>query len=302
MNPRKAERTRLHRERNQKAALKRIANLPPNLNTRKNIINTHKQFISFMDTPLINALLYLFDKKPIMSIYNEYNIQNQPIINHIFNNIPYTNLPPITFSNKLVITNNKHIDHLPKISDYLMEELQKNMNTADIHIINDAYLDNNELPNFIIEINKNGTTIIHLTIHLVVSSFDPKDSGILHFYKNVYPRKQHPMHAYYGLIRVEPQMHTIQFSLGVDYPLSSMNQELQVYMNSILKVLNLLFIHSDYLSYVYGQTRHPLLTTFLTEMNRSSKRNRKNKYHYRLIEKRFPPSYYTRKSHRKPQH
>lgn len=116
------------------------------LNERTKIIESQKLLHKFLTSDTINVLINLFDM----------NINNNTIN-----------------KNKIV----------KLIED---ERKNKHLNSSNVIIRSDYFGLNKNKSAFYLGIIKNNKDYIHLTIHLVPKSFNPKQTGIIHIDKDIY--------------------------------------------------------------------------------------------------------------------
>lgn len=231
-----------------------------------------------------NNIQKLADKNKIIQTHKCFgNQMNQNIINALINLFD-------TKSDKRII-------------DYInVERASRDLNTTNYSADSILYGENSKNPTLMIIIKKNNIDFIHLTIHLCIKGLNPKGSGIIHFFKNIYntdkSNKSINRSKYYSIISVnspDNKPNSLIFSINdVDSTIPShatrdninqINKELDV----IITVLNRLFDEADPKYYIgkynndktYIQTLYPIhnkTNTVLKSINSFTKYStRKNK-------------------------
>ena len=188
----------------------------------------------------------------------------------------------------------RNIKSKSKIENYIEKEWNKQgLDTTNITINGKFYgLDKND-PTLLIDILKNNNKILHLSIHLFVKDLKPKDTGIIHMYKNIYKtiNTNSPRRKLYALIAVQQptkKPHSLVFSIvdGYTTPPGIQNTNLydpilQKEMDVIITVLNRLFDEEDEY-YIGNKDRlvpiHKNTNAVLKNMNKYTQHvERKNK-------------------------
>jgi hypothetical protein len=200
--------------------------------------------------------------------------------------------------NKLVdLFSTRNIKSKSKIENYIEKEWNKQgLDTTNITIDGKFYgLDKND-PTLLIDILKNNNKILHLSIHLSVKDLEPKDTGIIHIYKNIYKTinpKLSPRRKLYALIAVQQppeKPNSLVFAIADGYTTPSGIQDKNIYdpelqkeMDVILTVLNRLFDEEDeyYIGnkdkYVnYHNTTSPVLENMNKYTEHVTRKNRGN--------------------------
>lgn len=177
-----------------------------------------------------------------------------------------------------------------KISKYIEEkgEIQKVDKTFSVS--SQVYDISGSMPSLILLIKQNNTDILHLSLHLCPTSFNPKKTGPIHIRKNqiinqlLLKRKNFQ----YALLTVQQpvgKLYSLEFSIGDGYssahiPGASMyNTTIQKVMDVIIDILNNLFNeeHEDYIGHLI-ELPHPYTNPILHTINTTSKEvSRKNK-------------------------
>jgi len=102
----------------------------------------------------------------------------------------------------------------------------------------------------LLEINKNNKPFIHLSIHLCPKSFDPKSSGPIHIYKDVYESHSSTKKMRYVLMSLQQPIgksESLKLSIVSGYSTPGIpnaymyDPEIQKEMDVIIDVLNHLF-------------------------------------------------------------
>lgn len=191
-----------------------------------------------------------------------------------------------------------------KIIDYINTERKiRGLNTTDISIDSFLYGENSKNPTLMILVKKNGIDFIHLTIHLCIKGLNPKGSGIIHFFKDIYDinksNKMIDRKEFYSIISVkvpENKPNTLVFSIKDDksapvYAKQENIKQIKEEMDVIITVLNKLFDENNQEYYVgnynkisYIQPLYPihnktntvlkninLFTKYSTRKNRGSR-------------------------------
>jgi hypothetical protein len=141
-----------------------------------------------------------------------------------------------------------------RIIDYINAERKiRGLNTTDISIDSFLYGENTKNPNLMILVKKNGIDFIHLTIHLCIKGLNPKGSGIIHFFKDVYninkTNKSFDRKDFYSIIFVkvpENKPNSLVFSIkdNKSAPLYAKHENIQQIKKEfdvVIDVLNKLF-------------------------------------------------------------
>ena len=172
------------------------------------------------------------------------------------------------------------------------------MDNTGVIIESEVYGENNNNSSLYLNIKKNNNDFIHLTIHLSVKNLDPKDSGVIHIFKNIYKTKKSgtiktviEKKTLYTLISVLQPLskpNSLEFSITHSYiPLSISNTllyepEIKEEINVIINVLNKLFDEDNTEFYIGNQNKlvpiHNKTNIILKNMNKQDKHvSRKNK-------------------------
>jgi hypothetical protein len=190
---------------------------PNELNKRKGILDSQKDMIHFLDINIINKLIHLFDEYPNNYVNKNDNIQ-------------------------------KYIEDERKARG-----LDNSLITFKREVYGNSYGD----PTLHVGIIKNGIDFVHLSIHLAVKDLKPKNSGIIHFAKNIY--KTGRKKKFYSLISVKQppnKLHSLQFTAEPDSKMpnkAAMNQHndsVQEEIDVIITVLNRLFDEDNKMFYI----------------------------------------------------
>lgn len=181
-----------------------------------------------------------------------------------------------------------------KIEEYIENEgIKQGLETTNIKIESEVSKNRNNEYSLYIDISKDGIKFVHLSIHLSVTSLEPKNTGVLHVFKNIYKAytTKSTRGKLYALISVqEPadKPHSLKFSIANGYTTSPEIQTTNLYdpmvqkeMTVILIVLNRLFDEDD--EYYIGNTNryisyHNKTSPVLQNMNAHTNHvTRKNK-------------------------
>lgn len=192
----------------------------------------------------------------------------------------------------------------PQIHNYIEDERKVRGLDPSIIVTNEVHSINSDNSTLHLQLKKDGIDFIHLTIHLVVHTIHPQDSGMIHIAKNIYKKKNSRSTKIksYAIILVEQQPgkpDSLHFSIGDGYNTPHVKNAniydpiIQQEMNVIIDVLNRLFDednkefyigirHRDNTNYVNNHYKlyepHKLTNTVLQNMNMHSKYNtRRNK-------------------------
>jgi hypothetical protein len=196
------------------------------LSKRKDILDSHKLFIEYLNSDILNKLIQLFD------------------------------------------ASNPN-DKSKKISNYIQEERKYHrLNESNITYVSEVYGEDRNKPSLHLQMKKNNKDILHLSIHLTLSSITPEtNAGIVHIKKNLYKpltRKERKIVEYVDiLVKTHTNKpHSLEF-FTVDRHLKNMinnskyinfkinksiyknfeefEPEIQQEINVILTILNRLF-------------------------------------------------------------
>lgn len=173
------------------------------------------------------------------------------------------------------------------------ERIIQGLDTSNVDIRSEVYGYKNRNPTLFLIINKNNIDFIHITIHLAPKSFDPKNDGLIHFYKDIYKLKELniPKRSRYSFIEIlydKDKPNSLEFSLVNDNLIRNATKsekydiELEKEMNVIITVLNHLFDennidfyigNTDKLLHIHNNTNNVLrninaFTTHVTRKNR----------------------------------
>jgi hypothetical protein len=194
----------------------------------------------------------------------------------------------------------------PKITDYVKEEWKKHhMNDPTITVRSEiyGYIDKNTkkinkiTPSLHLQIQQNGRDLVHLSIHLIIASLEPKHTGIIHFYKNEYKNKTkyHPRivaRNHYSLIKVHPFHHSLQFSINYGYHTKGVTNQnvtietlIQEHMNIIVNVLNSIFDETNtrYIGHKNIAEIHPLINETVKAMNDKNTHSSRSDKHITMM-------------------
>ena len=82
---------------------------------------------------------------------------------------------------------NMYLNNNQKIIKYIKDEREiQGLNSLNVTIESKVYGDDRNNPTLYLSIKKNNREFIHLSIHLAVKYLNPKQTGLLHLYKNIY--------------------------------------------------------------------------------------------------------------------
>jgi hypothetical protein len=176
-----------------------------------------------------------------------------------------------------------------RISKYIEEkgEIQKIDKTFSISSqVYDIYT---SMPSLILLIKQNNKDLLHLSIHLCPTSFNPKKTGPIHIRKNQIINKLSlkRKNFQYALLTVQQPVgkpNSLVFSIGDGYSsahipgASIYNTPIQKVMDVIIDILNNLFNeeHEDYIGHII-ELPHPYTNPILHTINTTAKEvSRKN--------------------------
>ena len=188
-----------------------------------------------------------------------------------------------TINNLIDLFDTHTVKSKSKLEKYIEEERNRQgLNTTNIKIDSKFYGKNENDSTLLIDISKDGIKILHLSIHLYVKDLEPKHTGVIHMYKNIYKtiNPKSPKRKLYALISVQQpadKSHSLVFTIANGYTTPSNIQntnlydpELQKEMDVILTVLNRLFDEEDEY-YIGDKDRlvpiHKNTNTILKNMN-----------------------------------
>lgn len=191
------------------------------LQKRENIIKSQLQFCNFLDSPMVNVLIHLFDNE-----YNNYINKNEKITKYIED-----------------------------------ERNIRGLNTSNIKIKSEVYGYNNDNSTLYLTIKKNNKDLLHLTIHLCVRNINPEHSGVIHMYKNIYKIKKRKgnninkmLYLIISVNQPKNKPNSLEFSIINDSStLYNNNYQLHQEIDVIITVLNRLF-DEDNKKYYIGNT------------------------------------------------
>jgi hypothetical protein len=180
-----------------------------------------------------------------------------------------------------------------KIRKYIENErIAQGLNTSGITVKSEVYGYDDSNSTLYLMIKKNNIDFLHLTIHLSPKSFNPKDAGLIHMFKNFYktPTFSITKKKKYVLISIKRQSHkpnSLFFSIEDGYT-TAINDahlydpEIQQEMNVIITVLNRLFDEDNKDFYIGEQNKifpiHNKTNAILKNINNHSQIvSRKNK-------------------------
>jgi len=202
--------------------------------------------------------------------------------------------------NRLIhLFDNNVVDRNPKIIRYIANERKIRKLDDSIEITSTVHFSKRFGYTLILDVKKNNHSIIHLTIHLVLHQLNPQNTGMIHFGKNIYNRKNTRSKKIksYAIILVERVLgkpNSLHFSIGDGYNTPHVKNAyiydpiIQQEMDVIITVLNRIFDEDNHEFYI-GKPResfyHIHLTTnsILENMNKHTNIiTRKNKGHMML--------------------
>jgi len=195
-----------------------MAYSPKNLDFRKEIIDSQKQLIEFLDADKFNRLVHLFDEKVDNDADGE-----------------------------------KHI--LKYISkERYRRGLSDDGVTMDSFVY--GYEPKNRNGTLIATIKKNNVNYVHISIHVSPSELDPIHHGLIHLKKDIYLKSvnKKTKHNIYTLVHIEQPPHkpnSLYFSRKdgditiVDKSKGDYDADLAIEMDVILAVMNRLFDEDD---------------------------------------------------------
>lgn len=198
--------------------------------------------------------------------------------------------------NRLIHLFDKHtsINGTPKIHNYIENERHIRGLDPSITVSNEVHGTDKNDSTLHLQLKKDGIDFIHLTIHLVVHTIHPQDSGMIHIAKNIYKKKNSRSTKIksYAIILVEQppgKPDSLHFSIGDGYNTPHVKNAnvydsiIQQEMDVIITVLNRIFDENNNEFYI-GNPReqnyhiHLTINTILENMNRHTKLiTRKNK-------------------------
>jgi hypothetical protein len=163
-------------------------------------------------------------------------------------------------------TSKRNFKSYPKIVKYIEEERDKQgLSSAHVEISSEVYGYNDENSTLHLKIKKNNMEFLHLTIHISPAGLNPKDTGMIHIYKDIYRaiNSKTPRRLLYSLIEVKQptnKPNSLVFSIADGITTSGVqnshiyDQELQQEMNVIITVLNRIFDEDD--EYYIGNNKN----------------------------------------------
>jgi hypothetical protein len=190
------------------------------------------------------------------------------------------------------------------LKKYIENERKKRGLHKNIKIKSRFYIPKNRIPTLILDIIKNNKSFIHLSIHLPLKHLNPENSGILHFYKNVYETKinktkkqnENKLYTLINVIHPEDKPNSLEFSIDNNTKLNKTvniyNKEIQKEMDVILTVLNRLFDednHEYYIGYnkemtnIHNQTNN--VARIINKYKKYATRKNKGKTYFPKIKK-----------------
>ena len=181
-----------------------------------------------------------------------------------------------------------------ELKKYIENERKKRGLNNNIKIKSKFYIPKNRIPTLILDIIKHNKSFIHLSIHLPLNHLNPENSGILHFYKNIYETKinktkkqnKNKLYTLINIVQPEGKPNSLEFSIDNNTKLNKSvniyNKEIQKEMSIIITVLNKLFDENNneyYVGYnrditnIHNQTNNTALiinthTTYATRKNK----------------------------------
>ena len=178
--------------------------------------------------------------------------------------------------------------NIPKIVKYVeAERLAMGLKTTNIHIKSELDIHNKDDITLHMRVMKNNKELLHLSMHFYVKSLTPQESGVLHFYKNIYRKTNENKSKkalrqynkqFYALILVhqpEGKQNSLEFSVVDEYTMpgvhyiqtfdniktqKDMDNVLQQEMDAIIRVLNRIFDETQPEYYV-GKTKTTIQNT-----------------------------------------
>ena len=156
--------------------------------------------------------------------------------------------------NKLVnlFDNDSNISH-EKIYKYIEDERKRrSLDSSGVRIESYVYGNNNISSNLLLLVKKRNADFLHLTLHLSPKSFHPKDSGLIHIFKDIYKinKKNIAKKNLYAIIFVQQNIlkpNSLYFSISdintipEEYRSQAYDLEIKQEMDVIITVLNNLF-------------------------------------------------------------
>jgi hypothetical protein len=197
--------------------------------------------------------------------------------------------------NKLINLFDKNNKSDESIVKYIENERKlRNYNSSNIEIKSEIYDINVKKPTLLLKIIINRIEFIHLSIHLIANELKPKNTGIIHFKKDIYKYLDNNTQnkLLYALIYVtEPanRPNSLLFSIADGYNTPSNVKNTQIYdpelqqeMDAIIAVLNNLFDETNIEFYIGDRRKfysiHKHTNNVLNNINKYSKQTtRKNK-------------------------
>lgn len=195
---------------------------------------------------------------------------------------------------KLITLFDEHNKSDKSIVKYIENERKyQGLNNLNIRIESKVYGTNDKNTTFILKIFKNNKQYLHFTIHLISTSLNLTNSGMIHFKKNVYQTKVSKKQQYklYTLVLVQqPLSHSLHFSTSYRYNTPSNVQNVNLYNSDLKKeikviidIFNKLFDETNKEFYIGNSQNnylniHPNTNNILNNINLHSKyTSRKNK-------------------------
>lgn len=155
--------------------------------------------------------------------------------------------------NKLVNLFDDTVQTPDKISKYVDNE-RRLRGLDNAQVIGKVYYDDKLKPNFLLELIKNNERFLHISFHLSPELLNPKETGAIHFRKNIYKqRKNIVKKKKYALISVEKPINkpnSLKFRIADGYNTPGIIADiteikLQEEMDIIINVINRVFDEND---------------------------------------------------------
>jgi hypothetical protein len=191
-----------------------------------------------------------------------------------------------------------------KLKKYIEDERKKRGLNNNIKIKSRFYIPKNRIPTLILDIIKNNKSFIHLSIHLPLKYLSTENSGIIHFYKNVYENKinktkkqnQNKLYSIINILQPEGKPNSLEFSIDnttkLNKAVNIYNKEIQEEMDVIITVLNRLFDENNneyYIGYnkeimnIHNQTNN--VARIINKYKKYATRKNKRKTYFPKIKK-----------------
>jgi hypothetical protein len=198
--------------------------------------------------------------------------------------------------NKLVHlfdSDNRHLNK--KIYKYVEDERKmKGLDMSGVTIESEVYGHKDSNSSLYLSISKNNKEFLHLTIHLSAKSFNPKDAGLIHMFKDFYKQKnlgtsKKKLYSVIGIKECTLKPKSLKFYIGYGYITTGVinhekyDSNLQNEINIIITVLNQLFDEDNKNLYIGDKNNlfsiHNLTNNVLKNIDNSQYVERKNKGH-----------------------